>query len=346
LGVSAKVLTGDHLLVAKKVCADIGLDVTYTLSGEELQHFTMDDTDKELRACFERTTLFARLNPGQKARVVGVLREMGHTVGFLGDGVNDALALREADVGISVDSGSDLAKDVADIILTEKSLSVLHYGIVQGRVTHGNTIKYIKMTASSNFGNVFSVVIAAAWLPFLPMLPIHLLLQNLFYDFSQLLIPWDNLDPEFLQTPHPWSARTIAYFMLIIGPTSSVFDLTTFAMGLYFFGWDSDVGDNAAHFHACWFIEGLLTQSLIVHMIRTEKIPFIQSRASLAMTMGTFLSCAVGIIIPNVYPFTSVFNFSPVPWQFWIYLPICIFCYMILVNIVKSIYIRVFHSWL
>jgi len=317
-----------------------------TFAVVEFHKMTMDDRDPELRALLERTTLFARLNPGQKARIVGVLREMGHTIGFLGDGVNDALALREADVGISVDSGADLAKDVADIILTEKNLSVLQYAIVQGRKTHGNTMKYIKMAASSNFGNVFSVLIAAIWLPFLPMLPIHLLLQNLFYDFSQLAIPWDSIDPEFIRQPQTWSAKSIAYFMIFIGPTSSVFDLTTFAMGLYFFGWDKNHGDNARHFQSCWFMEGLLSQTLIVHMIRTEKIPFIESRASLPVITGTVLSCAVGFIVPNVWPFYTVFQMLPVPWQFWVYLPICLLCYMILVTIVKKIFIRTLHVWL
>jgi len=306
----------------------------------------MDDTDPELIATLVRTTLFARLNPSQKARVVGVLREQGHTVGFLGDGINDALALREADVGISVDSGSDLAKDVADIILTEKSLGVIHYGILQGRITHGNTVKYIKMAASSNFGNVFSVLVAAGWLKFLPMKPVQLLTQNLIYDISQLAIPWDRMDPEFLSKPQPWSAMDIAWFMLCFGPLSSIFDILTFAFNIDYFHWFKNVGDNADHFQSCWFLEGLLTQTLIVHMIRTEKIPFLQSRASWQMCLGTFFCCVIAFAIPNTPLINEALSMKPIPGMFYAFLLGTVGGYMLLANLMKFIYIKLFGALL
>jgi len=346
LNVQSKVLTGDDELVAKKVCQEIGLDTTHMLTGSEMRHLTVDDSDPELRALFLRTTIFAKLSPSQKARVVFVLRDMGYVIGFLGDGINDALALREADVGISVDTGSDLAKDVADIILTEKDLGVLHQGIVEGRTTHGNTIKYIKMTASSNFGNVFSVVIASAWLPFLPMLPIHFLITNMMYDISQVAIPWDNMDPEFIEKPQPWSAAGLARFMVWIGPTSSVFDITTFLFCWYYFGWQGQTAAAITHFQSCWFIESLITQTLIVHMIRTEKIPFLQSTASWIVCLTTVGCCALGFIFPEAPLIHNAVNMLPLPWEYFVYLPFCMVAYMFLVTVVKFLFIRRYKEWL
>ncbi|HTS87476.1 MAG TPA: magnesium-translocating P-type ATPase, partial [Gemmatimonadales bacterium] len=273
-GVGVKILTGDNEVVTRTVCHQVGLDPGRIVLGSEV-----DGLDEaELGALADRTTVFAKLAPVQKARVVRALRVGGHTVGFLGDGINDASALREADVGVSVDSAVDIAKESADIILLEKSLLVLEEGVIEGRKTFGNIIKYIKMTASSNFGNVFSVLIASAFLPFLPMLPIQILIQNLLYDISQTSIPFDEMDPEYLAVPRRWRADDIGRFMVFIGPISSVFDVTTFLLMWYGFGANSPA--RQAVFQSGWFIEGLLSQTLIVHMIRTAKIPFLQSRAS------------------------------------------------------------------
>ena len=267
-GITVKILTGDNDLVTRKICRDVGLDVDHIVLGSELAGPWT--TPPSARSPSEHT-VFAKLTPDDKTRIVRALRARGHTVGFLGDGINDAGALREADVGISVDSAVDIAKESADIILLEKSLMVLEEGVVEGRRTFGNTIKYIKMTASSNFGNVFSVLIASAFLPFLPMLPIQLLTVNLLYDFSQTAIPWDDMDPEYLRVPRQWRADDIGRFMIFIGPISSIFDIVTFLVMWYVFG--ANAPARQALFQSGWFIESLPTQTLIVHMIRTAKLP-------------------------------------------------------------------------
>jgi hypothetical protein len=242
-------------------------------------------TDNELEREVETRSVFAKLTPLQKSRILKTLQKNGHTVGFLGDGINDAPALRDADVGISVDSAADIAKEASDIILLEKDLMVLEEGVIKGRETFGNIIKYLNMTASSNFGNVFSVLVASAFIPFLPMLAIHLLIQNLMYDLSQLSLPWDKMDKEFLRKPRKWDAKNIGRFMLWIGPTSSIFDITTFALMWYVFA--ANHVEAQALFQSGWFIEGLLSQTLVVHMLRTQKIPFIQSRATLPVLLTT-----------------------------------------------------------
>jgi len=297
-----------------------------------------------LRKIFLRTVLFARMSPNQKARVVRVLRDCGNIVGFLGDGVNDALAIRESDVGVSVDSGSDLAKDAADIILTEKNLDVLLHAIEQGRQTQGNTIKYIKMAASSNFGNVFSILVASAWLPFLPMLPIHLLTQNLLYDISQLVIPWDRMDDEYVRRPQAWNAKNLAMFMVFIGPISSIFDITTFLWCWFVFDYRDP--SHQTQFQSCWFILGLVTQTLIVHMIRTEHVPFIQSRATWIVCLMTVFISGIGILLPNVPASANVLTMAAPPALFYPYLFAAMFCYMILIHFAKRMYIRKFKSWL
>jgi len=300
-----------------------------------------------LREVLMRTVLFARLDPNQKARVVRVLREMGNTVGFLGDGINDALALRESDVGVSVDSGADLAKDAADIILTEKSLDVLHRALVFGRITHGNTIKYIKMTASSNFGNVFSMIVASAWLPFLPMMPIHILCQNLIYEISQIAIPWDNMDSDYLEKPKKWEVGNIGFFMACIGPTSSLFDVTWFCIGWFYYGWTVADGGHSEHsFQTCWFLLGTLTQTLIVHMIRTDKLPFLQSTASIYVIIMTLALSGVGLAIPNISGIAGVLSMVPPPSSFYVVLFLEIFAYIIVTQIAKKLYIWRFHTWL
>jgi len=338
-GVSVKVLTGDNDRVARKVCRDVGLDVRAIVLGPAIDLMT----DEELTREAEGATIFARLNPLQKARVVRCLKAGGHTVGFLGDGINDAPALCEADVGISVDSGVDIAKESADIILLEKSLLVLEQGILEGRTTFGNIVKYIKMTASSNFGNVFSVVVASVFLPFLPMLAIHLLIQNLFYDLSQLSIPWDRMDSEFLRTPRKWDAAGLRRFMLVIGPISSIFDIATFL--IMWFVFHARSVESQALFQSAWFIEGLLSQTLVVHMIRTAKIPFVQSRAAPVVLLLTGTIMVLGIATPFTALGRAV-GFVALPLPFFAWLAAILLAYCTLTQLVKVWYIRRFGEWL
>jgi Mg2+-importing ATPase len=278
-----------------------------------------------------------------KSRVVNALKANGHTVGYLGDGINDAPALRDADVGISVDTAADIAKESADIILLEKSLLVLEEGVVKGRETFGNIIKYIKMTASSNFGNVFSVLVASAFLPFLPMLPLHLLIQNLCYDISQLSIPWDRMDREYLAIPRKWQAADIARFMLFIGPISSVFDIVTYLVMWHVF--DANSIASQSLFQSGWFVEGLLSQILIVHMIRTEKIPFFQSTAAPPVVLLTTAIMAVGIAIP-FSPLGAAVGLQPLPIAYFPWLAGILLAYCVLIQAVKTIYRRSFGLWL
>ncbi|MCX6955005.1 MAG: magnesium-translocating P-type ATPase [Verrucomicrobia bacterium] len=338
-GVTVKILTGDNAIVARKICRSVGLVVDHVVTGVEVE--PLDDV--ALGELAERTTIFAKLSPLQKARVVRTLKARGHTVGFMGDGINDASALREADVGISVDSAVDVAKEAADIILLEKSLLVLERGVIEGRRTFGNVIKYVKMTASSNFGNVFSVLIASAFLPFLPMLAVQLLVQNLLYDVSQIAIPWDTMDAEFLRVPRQWDAGTIAKFMVCIGPISSIFDLATFWVMWHVFG--ANTPAEQALFQSGWFVVGLLTQTLIVHMIRTEKIPFVQSTAAPVVLITTAVVMAVGVWLP-FSPLAGSFHLQALPAGFFIFLPLVLFAYCMLTQLVKVIYIRRFKSWL
>ncbi len=338
-GVTVKILTGDNAIVARKICRDVGLDVRHIATGAEVE--PLDDA--ALTQLAERTTIFAKLSPMQKARVVRVLKANSHTVGFMGDGINDATALREADVGISVDTAVDVAKEAADIILLEKSLLVLERGIIEGRRTFGNVIKYIKMTASSNFGNVFSVLVASAFLPFLPMLAVQLLVQNLLYDFSQIAIPWDRMDEDFLKTPRQWSAGTIATFMLCIGPISSIFDITTFWVMWHVFGANSV--EHQSLFQSGWFVVGLLTQTLIVHMIRTERIPFLQSTAAPIVLITTATVMAVGVALPFT-PLAPAIHLQPLPAGYFLYLPLVLVAYGLLTQAVKVAYIRRLKSWL
>ncbi|MFI9650017.1 magnesium-translocating P-type ATPase [Streptomyces sp. NPDC052040] len=338
-GVTVKVVTGDNELVAARVCADVGLEVGDVITGADID--ICDDA--ELRELVGRVTVFAKANPVQKARIVRALQAEGHTVGFLGDGINDAAALRDADVGISVDTAVDIAKESADIILLEKDLTVLEQGVLQGRQTFGNTIKYIKMTASSNFGNVFSVLVASAFIPFQPMLAIHLLVQNLAYDISQLATPWDRMDPEYLRKPRNWDARGIGRFMICIGPISSIFDITTFLLMWHVFHADSPAEQSL--FQSGWFIEGLLSQTLIVHMIRTRRIPFIQSRASLPVMVMTAVIMAFGIYLP-FSPFAAGIGLQPLPMTYFPWLIGTLLAYCALTQLIKTRYIRRFNSWL
>ncbi|MGO2155678.1 MAG: magnesium-translocating P-type ATPase, partial [Serratia proteamaculans] len=308
-GVAVKVLTGDNPVITCKICRDVGLEPGEPLSGPQIAE--MDDVT--LAREVEQRTVFTKLTPLQKSRVLKMLQANGHTVGFLGDGINDAPALRDADVGISVDTGTDIAKESADIILLEKNLMVLEEGVIKGRETFGNIIKYLNMTASSNFGNVFSVLVASAFIPFLPMLAIHLLIQNLMYDISQLSLPWDKMDKEFLRKPRKWDAKNIGRFMLWIGPTSSIFDITTYALMWFVFAANSV--EHQALFQSGWFIEGLLSQTLVVHMLRTQKIPFIQSTAALPVLLTTILVMALGIYLP-FSPLGALVGLQPLPWDY------------------------------
>lgn len=337
-GVQVKVLTGDNPVVSRKVCQDVGLDVEQALLGTDIDQ--MDDVT--LAREVEQRSLFAKLTPMQKSRVLKMLQRNGHTVGFLGDGINDAPALRDADVGISVDTATDIAKESAEIILLEKDLMVLEQGVITGRETFGNIIKYLNMTASSNFGNVFSVLVASAFIPFLPMLAIHLLLQNLMYDISQLSLPWDKMDKSFLQRPRKWDAKNIGRFMLWIGPTSSLFDITTFAVMWYVFAANSV--EHQALFQSGWFIEGLLSQTLVVHMLRTQKIPFLQSTAALPVMLTTALVMALGIYIP-FSPLGAYIGLTPLPWEYFPWLVATLLSYCLLTQVIKRIYIRRFGQW-
>ncbi|WP_199233742.1 magnesium-translocating P-type ATPase [Pedobacter sp. HMWF019] len=339
LGVNVKVLTGDNDVVTRKVCRDVGISIEQVLLGPEIEQMT----DPELAAQLDSTSIFAKLSPIQKSRIVKLLQGKGHTVGFMGDGINDAAALRDADVGISVDTAVDIAKESADIILLEKDLMVLRKGVIYGRRTFGNIIKYIKMTASSNFGNMFSMLGASAFLPFLPMLPIHLLIQNLLYDISQISIPWDRMDEDFLEKPQKWDASGISRFMLFIGPISSIFDYATFAV-LYFV-FKANSPEHQTLFQTGWFVEGLLSQTLIVHMIRTRKIPFIQSWATAPVVALTSAVMLIGIAIPFT-PFATFIKLQPLPLAYFPWLLGILVSYCLLTQLVKRWFIKKFDQWL
>ena len=338
-GVAVKILTGDNGTVTQKVCRDVGHPVGTIVNGNEIDALS----DSELCDLAERTTVFAKLAPLQKTRVVRALRSRGHTVGFLGDGINDAGALREADVGISVDSAVDIAKESADIILLEKSLMVLEEGVLEGRKIFGNIIKYIKMTASSNFGNVFSVLVASAFLPFLPMLPIQLLVLNLLYDISQTSIPFDDMDNDYLLVPRKWSADDIGRFMVTIGPTSSIFDMVTFAVMWWIF--KANAPAHEALFQSGWFIESLLSQTLVVHIIRTAKIPFIQSRATWPVLSLTATIMVIGMILP-FSPLGGHLGLEPLGATYFVWLFLILGSYIALMQVVKAWYMRKYHGWL
>ncbi|UTY59184.1 magnesium-translocating P-type ATPase [Massilia sp. erpn] len=334
-GVTVKVLTGDNHLVTARVCRDVGLQVDGVILGPDLD--ALDDA--ALADVAERNTVFAKLSPLHKERLVSALRSQGHIVGFMGDGINDAPALRAADIGISVDSAVDIAKEAADIILLEKSLMVLEEGVLQGRRTFCNMLKYIRMTASSNFGNVFSVLVASVFLPFLPMLPVHLLVQNLLYDVSQIAIPFDNVDAELVAQPLDWNPRDIGRFMLFFGPLSSIFDIATFGLMWYIFGANAEAKQTL--FQSGWFIVGLLTQTLIVHLIRTPKLPFVQSLASPALLFATLAIMALGIWLP-MGPLAHAFKLQALPMAYFPWLLSILLAYAGLTTLMKRVYRRKF----
>ena len=348
-GVNVKVLTGDNEKVTCAICRRVGLDADRILLGSEID--SIDDL--RLGELAEEITVFAKLSPAQKARIVSVLRDRGHSVGYMGDGINDAAAMKAADVGISVDTAVDIAKESASVVLLEKDLTVLEKGVIEGRKTYANMIKYIKLTASSNFGNMLSVLAASAFLPFLPMESIHLILLNLIYDISCTAIPWDNVDAEFLRVPRKWDASNISRFMLTIGPVSSVFDIATYLL-MYFVVCPTFTGgalyhkltDQAARdlyaavFQTGWFVESMWSQTLVIHMIRTPKLPFVRSRASLPVMLLTFLGIAVVTVIPFT-PIASPLGLSPLPGIYFAWLVAIVVGYMVLATVVKGIYVKV-----
>lgn len=357
-GVEVKVLTGDNGLVTRMVCSQVGIHADKILLGHELEAMS----DVELSGAVGHCDVFARLSPSQKERIVRCLQGQGRVVGFMGDGINDAPALRAADVGISVDNAVDIAKESADMILLEKSLMVLDEGVIEGRKVFVNILKYIRMGASSNFGNMFSVIGASAWLPFVPMAPIQVLTNNLLYDFSQVPIPTDNVGPQQVRKPRPWSIGEIGKFIVFIGPISSIFDYTTYALMWFFFDcrnlqlapppelatrFAGVISPHetyaAALFHTGWFVESLMTQTLVVHVIRTDQIPFIQSRASWQLTMTTLLIMAVGAWLP-FSPLAPHMGFVPLPGLFWPFLLATLLCYVGLTQLVKTWLLK--KSWI
>ncbi|BAO07723.1 MULTISPECIES: magnesium-translocating P-type ATPase [Enterococcus] len=347
-GVAVKVLTGDNELVTRSVCRQVGLQINELITGEKIAEMS----DKELGKVAEAHDVFVKLNPQQKARLTTALRNNGHTVGFLGDGINDAPAMKVADIGISVDTAVDIAKESADVILLEKDLMILEKGLLSGRETFGNIMKYIKATASSNFGNMFSVLVASTFLPFLPMLPLQILFLNLIYDVSCISLPWDRMDKEYLHEPKKWEASSIGKFMVYFGPTSSVFDITTYLL-MYFVICPAVVGGSyhtltgsqqvlfIALFHAGWFVESLWTQTLVLHALRTPKVPFLQSNATFIM----FSITTLGILVGSVLPFTNFgegLGLLPLPANYWIWLIVTVIAYLGLVTFMKKIYINKF----
>lgn len=338
-GVAVKVLTGDNEVVATKVCQDVGIDVGEVLLGMEIEQMS----DAELMDKAEKTNLFAKLNPLQKARIIALLQEKGHTVGFMGDGINDAPALRKADVGISVDTAADITKEASSIILLEKSLTVLEDGIIEGRTVFSNMMKYVKMTISSNFGNVFSVLVASAFLPFLPMLSIQLLVQNLIYDVAQLTIPWDRVDEKELRFPSKWTTNNLMKFTLSIGPISSIFDILTFL--LMWFVFHANTAANSGIFHSGWFVIGLITQTVVVHVIRTQKIPFIQSRASIFVSLSTIAVIVIAVVFPSSV-LGGMVDLVPLPTTYWPWMLAIVCGYILTVQLVKMLYIKINKEWL
>jgi Mg2+-importing ATPase len=334
-GVAIKVLTGDNELVTTEVCRQVGLTVAGIVMGSDIE--AMDD--KALGLAVEANTIFAKLSPSNKERIVRALRSNGDVVGFMGDGINDAPALRAADIGISVDTAVDIAKEAADIILLERSLMVLSEGVLEGRRTFSNMLKYIHMTASSNFGNVLSVLVASVFLPFLPMLPLQLLVQNLLYDISQVAIPFDNVDAELLKTPLKWNPGEIVRFMVSFGPISSIFDIATFL--LMWFVFKANNTAQAGLFQSGWFVVGLLTQTLIVHMIRTPKIPFVTSWASRPLIATTLLIMVVGVVLP-MSPLAEYFKLQPLPPAFFPWLAAILLSYGLTATLMKRFYIHRF----
>ena len=343
-GIAVKVVTGDNDLVARKICKEVGLATEFVLLGSDIEAMN----DEQLAEIVEKVTVFARVSPGHKQRIIKALQAHKHVVGFMGDGINDAQALHAADVGISVDSAVDVAKASADMILLERSLLVLEAGVVEGRKVFANIVKYVRMGASSNFGNMFSVIGASVFLPFLPMAPIQILANNLLYDLSQTAIPTDDVDPDQIERPHPWDIKKLTRFILFVGPCSSIFDYTTYFIMLYVFDcWNTSTPELAIHsaslFQTGWFVESLLTQTLVIHIIRTNKIPFLQSRSSWALMITSICVAGVGIAIPFTRLGTYL-GFVKLPELYWVLLALTLLCYGFLTHRIKIWLLR--KSWI
>jgi Mg2+-importing ATPase len=334
-GVDVKILTGDNELVTRKICHEVGLNVSHVVLGSSIENMS----DEHLADLAQTVTIFAKMTPSQKARVISALQMHGHVVGYMGDGINDGPSLKSADVSISVDSAVDIAKESADIILLEKSLLVLQKGVLEGRKVFGNIMKYLKMSASSNFGNMFSMLGASALLPFLPMAPVQILLNNLLYDFSQTSVPTDSVDDEYLLQPRAWDVGNIARYMFFIGPISSIFDYVTF--GLAWFVLKANTPESSPIFQTAWFVESLLSQTIIVHVIRTSRIPFIESWPSRPLLATTLGICTLGVILPYT-PWGSYFEMVPLPTIYWMGLAVILPSYLLLTQVVKSHLVRRF----
>ena len=350
-GVTTKILTGDNEKVTQAVCEKVGLDVERILLGSEID--TM--TDQELAQVVETTTVFAKLSPDQKARIILCLKNNGHKVGYMGDGINDAPSMKVSDVGISVDTAVDIAKETADVILLDKDLMVLEKGLVEGRKVYANMTKYIKMTVSSNFGNIFSLLFASIFLPFLPMAPVHLIVLNLIYDLSCIALPFDNVDKDFLKKPRIWEANSIMRFMAWIGPISSVFDIITYML-LYFLvvpmilghGYNHGAVDAATFimvFQTGWFIESMWSQTMVIHMLRSPKLPFIQSRPAFSVVVTTLVAAFFVTSLPYS-PLASILKLSQLNGLYFVLLFAIIVLYMLSVTVVKRIYIKKYKEWL
>ena len=340
VGVTTKILTGDNPNATKAICLEGGINTDEILVGEDIDKLT----DEELSKKVEKVDVFARLTPIQKERIVLTLKKNNHVVGYMGDGVNDAPSLSEADVGISVNNATDIAKEASDILLLEKSLKVIYDGVLEGRKVYGNIMKYMKMALSASFGDVFSVFLASICLPFLPMIPIQFLLQDLLYDLSQIAIPFDDVDQEFLQKPHKWDTSDLKSFMNVMGVTASVIDLIAFMIFWFILGFN-DIA-NQTSFQTAWFIEGVISQTMIVHFNRTEKIPFIESTANKWLLLSTTLCIITSMILPIIFINIPEFHFTTLPLSFYIYVIILMILYVILTEIVKRFYIKKHHRWL
>ena len=350
-GVRTKILTGDNEKVTQAICEKVGLDVEHILLGADIDQMT----DQELAEAVEKVTVFAKLSPDQKARIILQLKRNGHGVGYMGDGINDAPSMKVADVGISVDTAVDIAKETADVILLDKDLMVLETGIVEGRKVYANMTKYIKMTVSSNFGNIFSLLVASIFLPFLPMAPVHLIVLNLVYDLSCVALPFDNVDQDFLKQPHTWEAKSITRFMVWMGPISSVFDILTFIF-LYFIIVPLVTGHHYVHgsesalqfiilFQTGWFIESMWSQTMVIHMLRTAKVPFVQSRPAWLVILTTLVAAIFVTSLPYG-PLVNILRLAPLGLPYFLFLTCIIFLYMFSVTVIKKFYIRKYKEWL
>ena len=350
-GVKTKILTGDNEKVTQAICEKVGLDVEEILLGADIEQMS----DEQLAEAVEKVTVFAKLSPDQKARIILQLKNNGHGVGYMGDGINDAPSMKVADVGISVDTAVDIAKETADVILLDKDLMVLETGIVEGRKVYANMTKYIKMTVSSNFGNISSLLVASIFLPFLPMAPVHLIVLNLVYDLSCVALPFDNVDQDFLKQPHTWEAKSITRFMVWMGPISSIFDILTFIF-LYFIIVPLVTGYHYVHgsesalqfiilFQTGWFIESMWSQTMVIHMLRTAKVPFVQSRPAWLVILTTLVAAIFVTSLPYG-PLVNILRLAPLGLPYFLFLICIIFLYMFSVTVIKNFYIKKYKEWL